>query len=56
MHVAKVEDALADWPFDTHVLKLETQFSRAGGFQRLLDNVIATPPKESIAFFMDADM
>ena len=43
-----VEDALEDWPFDSHVLKLTTPFSRAGGFQHLLNKAITTPPDESL--------
>jgi hypothetical protein len=43
-----VEDALKDWPFDTHVLKLNKPFSRAGGFKDLLDAVITTPNDQSL--------
>ena len=40
--------------------RLSTQvsgkFSRAGGFQILLDHAIVTPAHQSIMYFMDADM
>ena len=43
-----VEDALAEWPFDAHVVKLTTAFSRAGGFKTLLETAITTPPEQSL--------
>jgi hypothetical protein len=43
-----VEAALEDWPFDSHVLKLNKRFSRAGGFKELLDAVITTPNDQSL--------
>ena len=43
-----VEAALEDWPFDSHVLKLNKRFSRAGGFKELLDAVITTPYDQSL--------
>lgn len=51
-----VDMALADWPLNAHVVPVKGNFSRAGGLQKLLDNVVTTPPEQSLMFFMDADM
>jgi hypothetical protein len=51
-----VDEALQDWPLDKAVVRLEGVFSRAGGFQRIMDHLVKTPREESILFFVDADM
>ena len=51
-----VEEALADWPFDKGIIKVSGPFSRAGGFQVILDKGVWTEPRQSLVYFMDADM
>ncbi len=43
-------------PCSCQVIKVSGRFSRAGGFQILLDQSIVTPPEQSLVYFMDADM
>lgn len=48
---------MADWPFPNKaVVSVKGQFSRAGGFQAVMDNLVTTPRERSIILFMDSDM
>ena len=49
--------ALEDWPFDAFTVNVTGRFSRAGGFQALLNHgAVTTPADASIIQLMDADM